>query len=464
MTRARSASSEVKRGGLGTVARKLIAAMAMLAAIIFIAACGDDSSSSDTTASDPAGAPIDVVKNVSAGAEIPDTSFSFGMAPFADASFYVIGIRQGWFDDVGITLTPEPDGTEITPDNVVQKMVSGAAEVATFYGPGRIQTLAQEQDIKMFGFSDTFVGNYILAPPDADVDLVSDLVDGGMDFEEAVATAVEPMQGSSFAFTNTGQRRDFLETVFDVGGVSFDDLDATAANDARILALAKGGQADFVSPEGASQNVELLNDGWQVVIGAEDLLAGLPAGDPRSVAPIGHEGPAASQEWLDENHESALRFLSVMFRIIDAIEADPDKYLADQAPYITARSGVKTAPQDLETIFNTIDPLVPFEDQTQFWTDLKGPMSYESVYSAQIKSATEAGILPEDGDFSPDDAIVGKQFYDELVALKEAYDELLPDADGLSGESAELAEEAAAQYEARNYLDAYRQLKTAVDG
>ena len=41
------------------------------------------------------------------------------------------------------------------------------------------------------------------------------------------------------------------------------------------------------------------------------------------------------------------------------------------------------------------------------------------------------------------------------------YDELLPQAEGLTGDAAELAAGAAQQYEWHNYLDAYRMLREA---
>jgi hypothetical protein len=71
-------------------------------------------------------------------------------------------------------------------------------------------------------------------------------------------------------------------------------------------------------------------------------------------------------------------------------------------------------------------------------------------------------VIPKGKTFRPDDAIVGKQYYDELVTLKAAYDALVSKASGLSGAKATLAAKAKTQYAHRNYLDAYRLLKGAV--
>lgn len=431
-----------------------IAAFALSTSLV---ACGDDEETASSTATTSDTSAL----QVSPGSDIPEKTVKFGMAPFADASFYVIAMEQGWFDDVGIKIAPAPTGVKVTPDNVVTKMVTGEADIATFYGPGKIATMAKAPELKMFGFSDTYVGTYILVSPDVEVETVSEQVAKGVPFEEAMKNAMAPMKGEPVAFSNTGQHRDFLDQSFKIGGLTYDDVDVAATTDSKILQLAKGGKTDYTSPEGAAQNIELLKDGWKPLVSVDDLLKGLPPGDPRAVAAVGHEGPAASEEYLEKERETALRFLSVMFRTIDAIQEDPKKYLPDQVPYLTSVSGTKTSVSDLEQIYKVNDPLINFDDQTQYWTDLGAPTSYQTIYNAQIKSAQEGGVLPKGKEYTAEDAIVGKEFYDELVALRKAYDELLPEAGDLEGEAKALADSAAEQYEARNYLDAYRQLKAA---
>ena len=428
----------------------------------WLAACGgDDGSTSGSAGGGTTSAAAGDALNVSPGGDIPAKTVKFGMAPFADASFYVIAMRQGWFKDVGIDIQPAPTGLQVTPDNVVSKLVTGEADIATFYGPGKIATMGKAPQLKMFGFSDTYVGTYILVSPEAGAKTVSELVAGGMSFDDAIKQAMAPIKGKPVAFSNTGQHRDFLEQAFTLAGLDFGDVKVTATNDAKILQLAKGGKVQYTSPEGAAQNIELLNEGWKPLVSVDDLLKGLPAGDPRSVAAVGHEGPACSDEYFAANRETCLRFLSVMFRTIDAIHKDPKTYLPDQLPYLESVSGTKSTVQDLQSIYANNDPLISFDDQTQYWTDVKAPTSYQTIYNAQIASAQKGGILPKDEEYTADDAISGKAVYEQLVALRKAYDDMKGDAADLSGDAKTLADEAAAQYDARNYLDAYRKLKTA---
>jgi ABC-type nitrate/sulfonate/bicarbonate transport system substrate-binding protein len=422
-----------------------------------LAGCGgDDGGSTSTAAAATAGAGL-----ASAGSTIPATTVKFGMAPFGDASFYVIAMKRGWFDDVGIKIDPAPTGLQVTPDNVTSKLVTGEADIATFYGPGRIANLAKAKNIKMFGFSDTYVGTYLLASPDTGLKPVSELVAGGMPLVDAVKQVMASVKGQPVGLDSSGEHRDFLTQVFKLGGITFKDVKLTVTTDPKILALANGGKIKFASPNGAAQNVQLINEGWFPLISVNDLLKGLPAGDPRAVASIGHEGPACTDEYYAKNTETCLRFLSVMFRTIDAIQEDPLEYLADQVPYLTSVSGTKTTAKDLDTIFKANDPLIPFEDQSQYWVDLKGPRSYQTVYGAQIASATAGGVLPKGSKLTPEDAINGRETYTKLLALKKGYESAVKGAGKLDGQQATLAAAAKKQADARNYLDAYRMITAA---
>ena len=45
-----------------------------------------------------------------AGSDIPKATSKFGMRPYADNTFYIIGMKKGWFDEVGIKFDPPPYG------------------------------------------------------------------------------------------------------------------------------------------------------------------------------------------------------------------------------------------------------------------------------------------------------------------------------------------------------------------
>jgi ABC-type nitrate/sulfonate/bicarbonate transport system substrate-binding protein len=434
------------------------AGVAMLNVTALLAACGGDSSSNTSKPSSSKGSGLDV----SSGAKIPSVTVKFGVAPFVDGAIYVIAMKQGWFKEVGIDIQPQPAGLQTTPDNAIPKIVSGDADIGVVFGPGKIQNQAKAPGIKLFGLSNSFTGTQILVSPDKAKQSVAELVDSGKTFPDAVKEAFAPMKGQSIGLSNTGQRRTFLQNYFKLGGLTFKDVKPVSTEDARILQLARGGHLDYASPEGAAQQIALLKDGWKVLASIQDLIGGLPPGDPRAISAIGHEGVAAKQSYIEGNRETCLRVLGVMFRTIDAIKTRPDEVLADEAPYLASVTGVDTTTADVKDLAQNLFDFRTFEEQTLYWTDLAGPFSYKTIYGAQIAAAKKDGIIPKSIDVAPEDVIVGEGFYKQLVALKGAYDKLKPKASSLKGDSATLATQAATHYANRNYLDAYRMLNTAV--
>lgn len=397
----------------------------------------------------------------SAGSEIPTVDLKFGMKPFPDSTFYVIAMNRGYFDDVGLNIEPKPFGTAVTPDNVVSLLKNGAVDIATINGPSMVKFMSQVPDLRMFGFADTYEATYLLASPNSGVTSAGDRIDDGVDPAKAIEETMAEVEGKGVAINNTGSQRVFINTIFEAGGLTFDDVDLTVTDDAKIVQLATGGEIEFATPDGSGQNVQLLKLGWYPAVSVNDL-AQAPGNEAVVSASLSHEGPAALDSFMEKNTETALRFLSVMFRTIDDIEEDPDSALPDQLPYLESRSGVDLGVDGLKQVYEVIDPLTPFEEQPKYWDEsLKDPTYFETVYSEQIKAAQSGGILPAGDSLEPSSNIVGGKYYQILMDLKEGYDDLLTDVDELTGDSAELAADAAKQYEWHNYLDAYRLLKAA---
>jgi ABC-type nitrate/sulfonate/bicarbonate transport system substrate-binding protein len=69
------------------------------------------------------------------GTEVPSAKFTFGMRPYADNTFYIIGMKKGWFKDVGITILPEPDGLKVTDTNVVALLLNGQVDMSSEFCP-----------------------------------------------------------------------------------------------------------------------------------------------------------------------------------------------------------------------------------------------------------------------------------------------------------------------------------------
>jgi hypothetical protein len=276
------------------------------------------------------------------------------------------------------------------------------------------------------------------------------------------------MKGKRVAIDNTGSHRVFLDAIFDLGGITFKEVELSVLEDAKIVFGGRGGKFDFASPAGAVQNVVMINDGWYPAVSIEDLIQGLPLGDMRGVSSIGHTGFATTDDYYRENYDTILRMASVKFRVIDAIKEDiannTDHAIKLEVPVIEAAAGTKLGVEGLRTIFKTLDPMKSFEDQAEYWLDQDNPFHYWNVYMPQVKAAQKGGLLSKDKKFSPDDAFTAPYVYRTLLQYRQWYDQLKSKAGGLAGDRAKLAEQAAVHYKNRNYLDAYRLLNAAVKG
>lgn len=402
-----------------------------------------------------------VASAVSAGGTIPAATFKLGIEPYGDHSILVIGIRKNFYKDVGLDIQPQPLGESVQGPDVVPRLATGMLDAVTWYAPLKVAAAAQTPNITMLGFHDIYIGTYILAAPWTKAKKVTEFLAEGKSFAEAMNLAAKQMVGKRVALANDGAHRDFFGTVFTLGNVGMDQVQLQALPDNEQVQLGNSKGLDFASPSGAAQTVQLMNQGWYSMVGTEQLLAGLPKGDQRAVATIGNTGPACTLDFIDKNYETALRFVSVQHRIVDAIKSDPDGALGVQAPYLQAAAGTNTSAKDLGTIMSTLDPLFTFEDQAKFWTDENSIFYYKSVLQPQLDAAKAGGLIPDGMTITPDDITVGAGIYKDMVALKSMYDAMLPKAASVSGTRADMVKNAATQYKNRNYLDAYRMLKTA---
>ncbi len=447
-----------------------------LAFALMVAACGDDTVTTTQAATtqaavttEAASAPMSVDELITmCEVGIPQVSVNFGMAPFGDHTIYSHAMAEGWFEEVGIMINDK--FATIPYEQIVPLLVNEDYDFTTQYGPNEIQSMLRAPDVQQVTFSDTYVGLYFLAPPDSGLDTVPDLVASGMSYEDAFVQVVRQMVGKRVAIDDTGSHRSFVDAVFEAGGVTPDDFaELLTVDDARMLLLARGGQIDFGKPLGGAQNAELIQDGWYPILGAADLIALLPPGDPRGATGIGHTGLGARASHYEEDPDTFLRVAGVMFRVIDAIKRDvaegTDVALANILPVLESAAAVEIGIDGLRIIYGQIDPMKSFEEQEEYWGDESNPFHYKNVYRPQIEAAQEGGILPADQEIDPSAGFgLAAEIYDKLVELRADYDSLAAQAAGLEGGYAELAAIAATHYENRNYLDAYRYLEAAVGG
>lgn len=393
---------------------------------------------------------------------VPKVNVRFGMQPFGDHTIFVTGMTKGWFNEVGINIEPQPLGRDVPPGKAAQELVTGQLDMVSEYTPLAIQYMSQLPDIKVIGWNDINFGTFVFANPDLKLEGLQERLDSGESLEEAMKKIGDEMRGKRYAIEASGFHRIFYNTVAELGQFKLNsDVELSVLEDPQIVQQALGNKLDFASPAGVAQMVQLFQAGWTPLVDLKTLVEQLP---PEESAPmLGNTGWQTTEKYLNENHDTVLRFASVVFRIIDSVLKDPEGTLPDQTTYLERVTGTDIGVAGLTKVLTEIDPLTPFDEQAGYWTDKSSRFYFKKLYEPQIKAAQEGGVLPKGKQFKAEDLIVAGKYYEELVALKDEYDKLVNEVDegSLSGESKELAEAAAKQYAAFNYLDAVRLLKEA---
>jgi ABC-type nitrate/sulfonate/bicarbonate transport system substrate-binding protein len=395
------------------------------------------------------------------GTDIPQTTVRLGMRPVANDTIYVIGIKQGWYKDVGISIAPPPYGNKSTFDNAIPLLINKQIDIEGLDPIPTIPTLKTVHDIRFIALSDLFQGFQILAAPGTHAKTLSAFVKQGLPFKTALKKTLDQMQGKTFTIPPVVGDRPFLHTAFSSAGLDYTKFTHVIVTpDSNMVALASGGKTDFVSPDGAPFTAQFLGSGWIPIVTPLELAAGLPGGvsSPAEVL-VEPPGLASNISWIQDNPNTVLRFVSVMFRIIDAEQKDPAKQLAFELPFINAFAGTHLTLKQLQYNIDSLDPLSNFAFQRKYCDGKNPRLYYKNWYRANVNLNIKLKTLPQ-GTYNPDDLIWSCQIYNTLLSYKNKSDSLLAKAGGAANQN--LVNKAKTYYRRFDYLDSYRLLKAAV--
>jgi hypothetical protein len=411
---------------------------------------------------DEAGFGFDLNK-VSAGTDIPQVEVSLGMRPFANDLIFVSAIKQGFYGDVGIKITPPPNGRKVLPDQAIPLLIHKDVDVMALYPPDVVAALDTVKSIRFIALSDLFQGFAILANPESGAKTVRQLMDGGMSFEDAMKATMAQLKGKSFATPPDVDNRIFLSLVFSLGGLTMDgDTHLIITPDSNALQLASGHKVDFASPGGAPFTAQLEGAGWIPLVTPVDVLQHMAqtTGSP-AAGLVGTPGVASDADWARSHQETVLRFVSVMFRIIDQEQKDPKTMLGAMLDYVNSFAGTSLDYKGLKLTIDALSPLSSFEFQKNYCDKPDSPLFYKNAFNAHVKFNIDKGLLTQAA-YDPDSLIWACEIYSDLGKLKTESDARLAD---LKGKTLTAAQQAAVDkakqfYDWYDYLDSYRLLKT----
>ena len=232
------------------------------------------------------------------GVDIPSATIKFGMRPYADNTFYIIGMKKGWFDEVGITFDPAPYGLKANDSNVTTLLLNGQLDIISEFCPLMLPTYKDANKLKCIAFTDNFLANAILANPALKLKSFKDYMAEGKSYDEALKVALAPHEGQDAGRRARTQRpsvRGISSTRRAGAGFKLQVLD-----DAKSLVLAKAGREDFVNPEGAPIVYTLRQAGWTNLVDIDDLIKHGPGGVDSPIEPlIGIVGIGGNSDYLN---------------------------------------------------------------------------------------------------------------------------------------------------------------------
>jgi len=400
-----------------------------------------------------------------AAPEIPSVVAKTGLVSYTNHTWPIIGIRNGYFEEVGITLEPS-DGRIIFENQTVPLLQNDELDIATIFVGVLTPVLDRLKDVRPFLIHSYWQGNTILTAPDNGIKTLDDFVAEGLSFAEAARLTVEQLKGEKLTVPPTISTRPWLEFIYDFGGLKLEDSELVMLEDPNAVQLAVSNGVKFAAPAGAVQIYQLqYQANWRPLISTRQLVkyAGGPDGAPVQKI-LNFDGFAANTDYINEHKDTIHRFNSALYRTMaEMFGPNQIAELEKQVPYVNAANGSSLDAAAIKFIFEELDPFFTWEGQARVWLDENDPLYYKNVYSYQIQKFMEDKAIAE-GEYDLDELFPARAIYLEAVEMKKKAEELAAKADaaGLSEEKRALAEAGKVWATKYNFLDAVRFLEAAL--
>ena len=266
--------------------------------------------------------------------------------------------------------------------------------------------------------------------------------------------AVAPIEGKTLVGSPVLSKRPFEEAVQEFSGVQWN---LETMDDAKALVLAKAGRIDFADPEGAPIVYTLLQAGWTDLVDIGDLYEHGPGGVDLPVEKlVAIVGIAAHADFVSANQNTVLRFLSVVWRTIDAVQKDPPLYEL-QAPYLNSVAGTDLDAKGVEQTVAILHPYSSFEDNEKYFVDEDHILYWKNAWPAIIGDWADKGLVPADA-VTTEDFIWAAPIWQQMKDYQIKSEALIGQLEGqsLDADKQELLAQAKQHFEWFNFLDAFR--------
>jgi len=408
--------------------------------------------------------PRAIDKAFAAAPDIPAIKARFAMVSYPNHTWPIIGVRNGFFQDVGISLDPA-DGRIVFENQTVPLLQNKEEDVSTIFVGVLTPVLDKIKTIRPFLVHSYWQGNTILTGPSG-FKTLDEFMAMGKSFPEAAKLTVEQLKGQKLTVPPTISTRPWLEFIYSFAGMKLEDSDLVILEDPNAVQLAVSGGVPFSAPAGAAQIYQLqYQANWRPLISTRQLVkyAGGPDGAPVQKI-LNFDGFAATTDYIAANRDTIHRFNSVLYRTMAAMFGpDQRAELEKQVPFVNAANGSSLDAPAIKFIFTELDPFFPWDAQARLWKDVGDPLYYKNVYDYQVKKFIEDKTIAP-GDYDLDALFPARAIWMEALAMREKAAALAEKASSakLPDDKKALAEAGKAWAAKLNFLDATRFLEASL--
>jgi ABC-type nitrate/sulfonate/bicarbonate transport system substrate-binding protein len=397
---------------------------------------------------------------------IPPATVRLACNPYGNHAWVVLAGRKGFLKDVGITLNP-PEPKVLLEEQSVPQLENHEIDASTMYLGNVTAAIDKIPNIKPFFVHSYWVGNRILVAPDSGLKTVDDFIDAGLSWKDASSKTMAQLKGLDVVVPPNPSTYPWMNFAYSFAGLKMDDSNIIALDDPKAVQLALSGGAKVASPGGGVQLYQLEKQaGWKVLMSTAQMLKYVKSGPGSDINNLlNYDCLVATQEYLDQNNDTAQRFCSALYRTVDYMFGpNQTEALASYAPFINAAAGSELDAAAIKFIFEVLDPFLSWKNQESVWEDPNYPLYYKNLYTYQLDAYKKAGTIANK-DYDLDDFFQARKLWQAMNAEKIKYDGLVAKvatAGNLSDDRKKLLDEAKKQYGNYNFLDAARFLQAAL--
>ena len=397
---------------------------------------------------------------------IPSATVRLGCNPYGNHAWVVLAAREGFLKDVGITLDP-PEPKVLLEEQSIPQLENHEIDASTLYLGNVTAAIDKIPNIKPFFIYSYWIGNMILVAPDSGIKTVDEFIAEGLSWKDASSKAMAQLKGVDVVVPPNPSTYPWMNFAYAFAGLKMEDSNIIALDDPKAVQLALSGGAKAASPGGGVQIYQLQKQaGWKILMSTGQMLKYVKNGPGSDINNLlNYDCLVTTQEYLDQNHDTALRLCSALYRTIDYMFGPHQtEALAAYAPFINAAAGSDLDASAIKYIFEQLDPFLYWKTQQSIWQDPNYPLYYKNIYTYQLDAYKKAGTIA-DKDYDLDDFFQAKKLWEEMNAQKTKYDDLaakVATAGNVSDDRKKLLDEAKSQYDGYNFLDAVRFLQAAL--